>query len=123
MAFKRTMCGNPACPKHTVYSGGQFIYAAERREWLCSDCFYDGLRLPNTAKSAFEFETTAITGKPVQVRGIRHLEKLEKEHGCSSVVLNCDRSNWDHPKQPRENWQTPPREILPHGVTVGEVRQ
>ena len=119
----RTMCGNPSCPKHTTYSGGEFIYSPMRKAFFCKDCFYDAPILPNTAKSAFDFVTTAITGKPVHVESMQHLSRLEKEHGCSSVVLNCDRSNWDHPKQPRENWQTPPRELLPHGVTVGEVHQ
>lgn len=124
MAFQRTMCGNPACPKHTVYSGGQFIYSPTRKAFFCSDCFYEAPVLPNTAKSAFEFVTTAITGKPVHVESMQHLQRLEKEHGCSSVVLNCDRSNWDHPKQPRENWQQPPREVLPHGVRLAsEGRQ
>lgn len=119
----RTMCGNPACPKHTTYSGGQFIYSPTRKAFFCSDCFYEAPVLPSVAKSAFDFVTSTITGKPIRVESMQHLQRLEKEHGCSSVVLNCDRSNWDHPKQPRENWQTPPRELLPHGVTVGEVHQ
>ena len=124
MAYQRTFCANPNCEKHTVYSGGQFFYSAVRKGFYCSDCFYDGGPiLPNVAKSAFEFDTTTITGKPVHVESMQHLQRLEKEHGCSSVVLNCDRSNWGGPKMPRENWQTPPRELLPHGVTAGEVRR
>jgi hypothetical protein len=67
--------------------------------------------------------TTTINGKPMHVQGISHLQRLEKEHGCSSVVLNCDRSNWGTPKRPRENWQQAPSEVMPHGVTVGEVRR
>ena len=124
MAYKKSMCSNPACEKHAVYSGGEFIYSAERKGFFCKDCFYTGSRLlSNNAKSAFDFETTAITGKPIHVESMQHLQRLEKEHGCSSVVLNCDRSNWGSPKQPRENWQQPPNEVLPHGVTVGEVRR
>lgn len=120
----RTYCANKSCPKHTTYSGGQFIYSAEKRAFFCSDCFYEaGPVLPNMAKSAFDFVTSTITGKPIRVEGINHLQRLEKEHGCSSVVLNCDRSNWGAPKQPRENWQTPPSQVLPHGVTAGEVRR
>ena len=90
----------------------------------CPDCFYGSAPiLPNNAKSAFDFVTTTINGKPIHVRSMQHLQRLEKEHGCSSVVLNCDRSNWDRPKMPRENWQQSPGEVLPHGVTVGEVRR
>ena len=124
MDYQRTMCSNPTCEKHTVYSGGQFIYSAERRGFYCTDCFMGGRRfLPNMAKSAFDFTTSTITGKPIRVESMQHLQRLEKEHGCSSVVLNCDRSNWGTPKAPRENWQTPPSQVLPHGVTVGEVRR
>ena len=124
MGYQKTYCANPECEKHTVYSGGRFMYSMERKAMFCSDCFYDGSTvLPSMAKSAFDFTTTTITGKPVHVRSMQHLQRLEKEHGCSSVVLNENRSNWDRPKQPRENWQQAPGEVLPHGVTVGEVRR
>jgi hypothetical protein len=124
MAYQKSYCANPQCEKHTVYSGGEFIYSAKEKKFYCSDCFRGGRSsLPTMAKSAFEFETDAFTGKPVHVESMQHLQRLEKEYGCSSVVLNCDRSNWGSPKRPRENWQTPPSEILPHGVTVGEVRR
>ena len=124
MPFQVSYCGNEDCRWHTEKKGGEFMYSRERKTLLCPDCFYGGLAvLPNIAKSAFDFTTTTITGKPVHVRSMQHLQRLEKEHGCSSVVLNCDRSNWDRPKMPRENWQQGPKEILPHGVTVGEVRR
>ncbi len=124
MAYQKTFCANPACEKHTVYSGGQFMYSMESKAFYCSDCFHaGGSRLQSMAKSAFDFVTNTITGKPVHVTSIQHLQRLEKEHGCSSVVLNCDRSNWDRPKMPRENWQQSPGQVLPHGVTVGEVRR
>lgn len=124
MAYQKTYCSNPQCEKHTVYSGGEFIYSTEKKGFFCKDCFYSvGPVLPTMAKSAFDFVTSTITGKPVHVESMQHLQRLEKEHGCSSVVLNCDRSNWGRPKMPRENWQTPPKEILPHGVTMGEVRR
>lgn len=124
MSFQKTYCANPNCLKHTVYTGGEFIYSQERKAFFCKDCFYDGSSvLGNNAKSAFDFVTSTITGKPIHVKGMQHLQRLEKEHGCSSVVLNCDRSNWDRPKMPRENWQTPPKELLPHGVTRGEARR
>lgn len=124
LAYKKNYCANEGCLKHTVYSGGGFVYSAERQAFLCTDCFYSrGRVLPNVAKSAFDFVTTTITGKPVHVESMQHLQRLEKEHGCSSVVLNENRSNWDRPRMPRENWQTPPGQVLPHGVTVGEVRR
>ena len=124
MAYQKQYCANPGCEKHTVYSGGEFIYSAERRGFYCSDCFRGGsAALPTMAKSAFDFVTSTITGKPIHVESMQHLQRLEIEHGCSSVVLNQDRSNWGIPKMPRENWQTPPSEILPHGVTMGEVRR
>ena len=115
------MCANQRCRWSKEVRGGSFSFSERYRGFVCEDCLYTPL--PSVAKSAFDFVTTAITGKPVHVESMQHLQRLEKEHGCSSVVLNCDRSNWDHPKQPRENWQTPPAEVLPHGVTVGEVRQ
>lgn len=120
MAYQKTFCANESCLKHTEYSGGTFMFSMEDRKFYCSDCFYSGARLPNVAKSAFDFTTTTINGKTTHVQGIRHLERLEKEHGCSSVVLNCDRSNWGTPKRPRENWQQP---VAPmRGVSVGVGR-
>jgi hypothetical protein len=124
MAYEKTYCANPECPKHTVYTGGKFLYSFERKGFYCQDCYYDrGPILPNTAKSAFEFVTTAFTGKPIQVNGIKHLERLEKQYGCSSVVLNNNQSNWGSPNTPRENWQAPPKEIFPGGVTTREARR
>lgn len=121
MAYRESYCGNPSCRWHTEKKGGEFIYSRERKRMECPDCFYGNVQvLPNNAKSAFDFVTTTINGKPTHVQGIRHLERLEKEHGCSSVVLNCDRSNWSTPKRPRENWQQP---VAPmRGVSVGVGR-
>ena len=122
--MQASYCGNVDCRWNQSKKGGEFIYSQERKMLLCPDCFYAGVQaLPNTAKSAFDFTTTTISGKPIHVRSMQHLAQLEKEHGCSSVVLNCDRSNWDRPKMPRENWQQAPGQVLPHGVTVGEVRR
>lgn len=114
-------CGNPECRWHTEKKGGEFHHSRERNRMECSDCFYGGVAvLENKAKSAFDFVTTTINGKPIHVQGINHLQRLEKEHGCSSVVLNCDRSNWDRPKMPRENWQ---QSVAPmRGVTAGVGR-
>ena len=123
MAYQASYCAAEDCRWHTEKKGGEFIYSDSRKALFCTDCFYGGNTvLPTTAKSAFDFVTTTITGKPTHVRGMQHLQRLEKEHGCSSVVLNENRSNWDRPRMPRENWQTPPGTILPHGVTVGERR-
>lgn len=122
--MQASYCGNEDCGWHVEKKGGEFIYSFERKMLLCPDCFYAGVAvLPNVAKSAFDFTTTTINGKPIHVRSISHLQRLEKEHGCSSVVLNENRSNWDRPKMPRENWQRSPGEVLPHGVTVGEARR
>lgn len=124
MAFRTSYCINNECRWSKEKKGGEFIYSVERGGMCCPDCFYAGAAiLPNNAKSAFDFVTTTINGKPMHVQGISHLQRLEKEHGCSSVVLNCDRSNWGTPKRPRENWQQAPSEVMPHGVTVGEVRR
>lgn len=114
-------CSNPECRWSKERRGGSFFQSDRFKGMVCEDC-RGGSYLPSVAKSAFDFETTAITGKPIRVESMQHLQRLEKEHGCSSVVLNCDRSNWGTPKAPRENWQTPPSEVLPHGVTVGERR-
>ena len=121
--MQASFCGNVGCKWNSAKKGGEFIYSREREMLLCPECFYAGAAiLPSKAKSAFDFMTTTITGKPVHVESMQHLQRLEKEHGCSSVVLNENRSNWDQPKMPREDWQTPPSQVLPHGVTVGERR-
>jgi hypothetical protein len=124
MAYRTSYCCNPDCRWNKETKGGEFIYSMERKGMCCPDCFYGSSQiLPNQAKSAFDFVTTTINGKPIHVQGISHLQRLEKEHGCSSVVLNENRSNWDRVRMPRENWQQGPSEVLPHGVTVGEVRR
>jgi hypothetical protein len=113
--MQASYCGNTECKWNSQKKGGEFIYSRERGMLLCPDCFYErSQRLPSVAKSAFDFVTTTINGKPIHVESMQHLQRLEKEHGCSSVVLNCDRSNWGSPKMPRENWQqkvTPMRGI------------
>src|ERR1039458_9633250 len=98
-----SFCANPHCRWHTEVKGGSFFQSDRYRGMVCEDCFNGfGPRLPNQAKSAFDFVTSTITGKPIRVKSMQHLQRLEKEHGCSSVVLNCDRSNWDTPKSPRD---------------------
>jgi hypothetical protein len=123
MAYRASYCANEACRWHREKKGGEFFYSKDRGGMMCPDCFYAGSAvLPTMAKSAFDFVTSSITGKPIHVHGMNHLAQLEKQHGCSSVVLNQDRSNWGSPKRPRENWQTPPTEKMSHGVTVGVRR-
>lgn len=99
-------CANGDCPKHTIHTGGEFIYSAEKRAWFCKDCFYVPTVL-NPGKNLWEFTTTHLTGQPVQVKGLAHLRQLEREHGVSSHAANNMESSWNSPPPPRRGPELP----------------
>lgn len=108
MAFAKTYCSNSQCERHTVYTGGRFIYSAEKRAFFCEDCFSVPL-IMNSAKNLWQFTTTHFTGEKIQVKGLAHLRQLEKEYGCSSHAANYEERHWDTPP-PVKPW-SPPKEL------------
>ena len=101
MAFQKTYCSNESCPRHTEYSGGRFIYSAEKRAFFCEDCFHVPVQL-NDCKELYSFVTTHLTGQPIEVKGKAHLQRLEKEHGVSHHQMNHDERNWNVPPPVRQ---------------------
>lgn len=89
-------CANSQCQKHTVKSGGRFIYSQERRDFFCEDCFHVPLVM-NDCSNRWEFVTTHFNGQPIQVKGLNHLRQLEKEFGVSSHAANYEERNWSTP--------------------------
>lgn len=89
-------CANPDCPKHTVKSGGVFIYSREKRDFFCDDCFQVPI-VHNDGENRWHFTTTHFDGNPIEVKGLGHLRQLEKNFGCSSHAANYDQKNWNTP--------------------------
>lgn len=101
-------CANPNCQWNKEKKCGKFMYSSEDKQWYCVDCF----RVPSSARncnSQFHFTTTHFNGKPIEVKGIRHLQSLEKEFGVSSHALNFDEKNWSTPPPIKEREM--PREL------------
>jgi hypothetical protein len=70
------------CGEHVMTS--RFIPG---KGWFCKRCHpivVDGV-------STFPFITRNISGEPIEVQSLRHLRKLEAEHGVNSFVYNYDR--------------------------------
>lgn len=108
MAFQKMYCANEACPKHTVHSGGTFVFSQEDRKMYCDDCFHIK-PVMNDCKNLYSFSTTHLNGKLIEVRDKKHLQQLEKEFGVSHQQLNQDQAHWDTPPTPRT--RDMPREI------------
>lgn len=89
-------CANENCPKHTVKSGGEFIYSMEKRAFYCKDCFHTPA-IMNPGKNLWEFTTTHFTGEPVHVKSLAHLRQLEKQYGVSNHAANHMESGWSTP--------------------------
>lgn len=96
MGFSKTYCANVNCPKHTVYTGGRFIYSKEKRAFYCEDCFHPEV-IMNGAKNLWDFTTTHFNGHPIHVQGLSHLRELEKQYGCSSHAANHMQADWNTP--------------------------
>jgi len=66
--------------------GGKYVHVPK-----CSG----GDKVRDTAKSTFPFTTSNLSGEPVTVQSMRHLRKLENEHGVQSAAYNLDSSNFE----------------------------
>jgi hypothetical protein len=97
MAYKKIMCANESCPKHTEYSGGEFNYSVERRAFFCKDCFHSAPPILSDCADRWNFTTTHFNGERIEVRGKAHLQQLEKQFGVSNHALNYDHKNWNTP--------------------------
>lgn len=95
MALKQ-YCANESCPKHTVASGGRFIYSREQSKFFCEDCFHIPAVL-NSAKNLWDFTTTHLDGNPIHVRSLEHMRQLEKQFGVSNHAANHMESQWNSP--------------------------
>jgi hypothetical protein len=93
MAVEKSYCANESCPKHRVYSGGKFTVRLSDGKTFCSDCF-QWAGTGQTCKDLWNFVTPHFTGYPVHVKGLSHLRRLEREHGCSNHAANYDQRNW-----------------------------
>lgn len=104
-------CANEQCRKHTVHTGGKFIYSLEKRCILCEDCFH-APTISNATKDPYWFTTTHFNGEAIEVKGRRHLRWLEQQYGCSSHIANYDSKNWNTP---------PPVKPMPMGPELAEM--
>jgi hypothetical protein len=71
-------------------------------QWKCVKCI-EGPQTRDTAKNNFAFSTMHLgqdpTKGPIEVQNMRHLSRLEREHGVVSVALNYDHKNQEPPQQ------------------------
>jgi len=91
-----TICANPKCNREVTRA--RFV---EGIGWLCLEC---APRVEIQRKNVFPFVTFGIAGKPgnVEVQSLRHLRKLEAEHGVQSVAFNQDSKNFGDAPRRRE---------------------
>lgn len=75
-------------------------FDGESSKWFCLDC-HPGMG-DSTAAPGFPFTTSNFNGKPVEVSSMRHLRRLEKQHGMNSVAYNMNESNHSAPPRGRE---------------------
>ena len=93
--MEKMFCANENCIKHKEHAGGKFKLVGG--QWLCQDCAeWAGTGVVfNKGKNLFQFSTTHFNGRRIDVKGLGHLRKLEKEFGVSSVVANNMERNFD----------------------------
>lgn len=75
------------------------------KEWLCRECDPGVEFVPNVPGSMFPYMTAHIgkdPNKPIKVQSLRHLRKLESQHGVHSVAFNQDSHNFDSPPRAKE---------------------
>jgi hypothetical protein len=71
-------------------------------KWLCKRCDPGPARDASVSGSMFPFTTTHMSqdpSKPVVVQSLRHLRKLERQHGVQSVAFNQNSNNFDPPRR------------------------
>jgi hypothetical protein len=90
------LCANPECNGHKEAKGGKFIYRDGK--WMCEDCDNGGRMPEYHGDSLWDFKTMNLGADPnkgpIHVKSMRHLSRLEQQHGASSVALNMDSKNW-----------------------------
>jgi hypothetical protein len=81
-----------SCGKESLRSR----FLVEEKKWVCKGCDPGVGGTPNVSGSIFPFVTTHVAGKmqKIQVQSLRHLRKLEAQHGVQSVAFNVDSKNW-----------------------------
>jgi hypothetical protein len=71
-------------------------FVTQLKKWLCGDCDPGVSIETNVSGSMFPFTTSNI-GKdpnhPIEVQSLRHLRKLEAQHGVQSVAWNMNEKN------------------------------
>ncbi len=89
-------------------------------QWLCRGCHYS----PAMHGQVFPFVTTHINGRPVKVRSLWHLRKLEREYGVQSVAFNQDEKSFRDPPQQDQRLQDIRSRYRPvFGERLEEVRR
>lgn len=83
-----TVCAicNTTVGRFRHVGGGKYVHVPK-----CSG----GDKVRDAAKSTFPFTTTNLNGDSVTVQSMRHLRKLENEHGVQSAAYNMDSANLD----------------------------
>ena len=71
-------------------------FLTEAKEWVCKTCDPGVEKMQTVSGSMFPFVTMNLAGKPqkIKVQSLRHLRKLERQHGVQSVVFNMNEKNW-----------------------------
>lgn len=73
---------------------GTFTWVGDDR-YKCQQC-RRGVANPNGARSTFPFTADHIvTGQKIEVQSLRHLRKLEAQHGVQSTAYNMDSKNFE----------------------------
>lgn len=83
-----TICANKKCRREVTRA--RFV---EGIGWLCLDC---APRVQVQHSNVFPYTTFGIGNVPgnVEVQSLRHLRKLEAQHGVQSVAFNQDEKNF-----------------------------
>ena len=95
-------CANEQCKWHTERKGGRFRY--RNGNPYCDECVSE-YQIGEPGKNLWSFQTLNIGSDPskgpIQVKSLRHLRQLEREHGVVSVAANFDSKHWDQPTRGR----------------------
>lgn len=70
-------------------------------KWFCKRCDPGMDVNSNVPGSLFPFTTKNFDGHKTEVQSLRHLRKLEAQHGMHSVAFNTNSKNFDLPPRGR----------------------
>ena len=78
-------------------------FLEETKEWVCKPCDPGVEKVAMVSGGLFPFTTMNIAGHPqkIRVQSLRHLRKLEAQHGVQSVAFNQDSKNWGEAQKVR----------------------